>query len=842
MPHRSDYPRSDTPHPDASGGRDRGDTQGAEDPLVELARIVNRNRQSAAHGRVEATDYFAGLEQEELLKGPQGDPLAPPPLAQPAQPSTGYAPAGRGADMPAYTPGLGGSPNEPAFDFDFEVPKPAARAAAAPGAQTAVQADPAPARGGDLDLDFDRFAADLRGPQEEETAWDGVDLEDGTTLDADSFEDFADEPARESYSVAPAADQYQPQHQPLHRTGSRSADPAPRSYDEAGTAPLRSSLDISDDLEKDLVAGLEDELMGAFQPQPVARDARIEPQFSGNAPFEVQASQSQPAAAAPVRSPSLRSASVDDDVRFDALRAVEPEKPKAVTPPPFVPDAGAWSNLAPDAKLRSAREASAGFAELDDLVGSLFEDERLSRKEQPAQTKPVQPSADIDDMAWPDALHVLPREEGPVEDDFLDDEFANAFAPRRSTTELPFNDVLYDDDEAPPPPGGYDLDAVARAMQESDPTLAGAGVLPPHSAAEAGQAPRQQGSRKGLYIAAAVLGLAGLGGAMFAVLDFGPSSKPNGAPQVIAGLEEPLKTFPAEEAAAAESGQPAKLIYDRVGNEERMVVPQTPAPAQLPPAPADVAEPAPAGGPKKVRTLVVRPDGTIISGEADTGAAAQPGVRVVNTARPDASAQPAQPAPAAATGPAPVPGGITPAQSNVAANVPAIVSATDPAATPAPATTETGPVVSGTPRPKPASSGVQVAAVQPQPAAPAPAQPQQPAPAPAAQSSGPLNLTQPQPAAAASPAPAAASPAAPGAFSVQVTSQRTQDQAQAAYTALQRKFPSVLGSQAPLIEAATLDSRGTFYRVSIPANSREAAVSFCENLKAAGGDCFVRRN
>jgi hypothetical protein len=77
---------------------------------------------------------------------------------------------------------------------------------------------------------------------------------------------------------------------------------------------------------------------------------------------------------------------------------------------------------------------------------------------------------------------------------------------------------------------------------------------------------------------------------------------------------------------------------------------------------------------------------------------------------------------------------------------------------------------------------------------------------------------------------------------VQVTSQRTQDQAQAAYTALQRKFPSVLGSQAPLIEAATLDSRGTFYRVSIPANSREAAVSFCENLKAAGGDCFVRRN
>lgn len=846
MPHRTDYPRSDTLHPDAAGDRERADTQGAEDPLVELARIVNRNRLSAAQGRVEATDYFAGLEDEDLLKGPGGEPLSPPAAAAASVASApgrfadraagqgeSASPAPAYTSAPAYNPVQGGSPNEPAFDFDFDLPKLPSQAShdAYPDETSASE----PFTASDLDLDFDRFAADLQGARVAQEAWDEVDLQDGTTLDADTLDDFdveaADEPyVAEPHQGAPAASPYQPLHRSAGRDTSFAVAPQASGFDvepepAALDAPLRPSLDLSADLEKDLAAGLEDELLGAFQ-----AERRTE-------------SQAVPAAVPAAQEP--------EGFPFGARKSADAGKLSAA-PPPFVPDAAAWSALTPDARLRNAREASAGFAELDDLVGSLFEDERLVRKADTAPVRPAPQPDDIDDMAWPDALNVLPREEGPLETDSLDDEFEAAFAPRRSASELPFNDVLYDDDEAPPPPGGYDLDAVARAMQESDPTLAGAGVLPPHSAAEATMAPREQGSRKGLYIAAAVLGVAGLGGILFAVMDTGPSIRSDGTPPVIAGLEEPLKTFPAEEAAAADAGQPAKLIYDRVGNEERMLVPQTPAPAQLPPAPADVAgaEPLPAGGPKKVRTLVVRPDGTIISGGSDTGSATSNGVRVVNTARPDTQAQP-EALTSGAT--APLTGDIAPATSGV----PAIVAALDPQAVDGDAS-EPGTVAAGTPRPKPASSSQQVAAVQPQ--VPASLQPQAqaaaPEPAPAlapppraasSATSGPLNLTQPQ-AQAQAQAQAQTQPAAlaatatPGAFAVQVTSQRTQDQAQAAYAALQRKFPSVLGGQSPLIEAATLDNRGTFYRVSIPAGTRDAAISFCESLKAAGGDCFVRRN
>ena len=836
MPHRTDYPRSDTLHPDAAGDRVQGDTQGAEDPLVELARIVNRNRLSAAQGRVEATDYFAGLEDEDLLKGPQGEPLAPP-VAAPASGRVAERVAGQGDAAglaPAYTPVQGGSPNEPAFDFDFDLPKRSSQASQEVYPDEAGA--PEPFTASDLDLDFDRFAADLQGSRGADKAWDEVDLQDGTTLDADTLDDFDVETADETYVAephqgAPSASAYQPLHRSAGRdtsfavapqSASSYAEPAPAALD----APLRPSLDLSADLEKDLVAGLEDELLGAFQADRFAEQ--------------------QPTPAEAARPASSPAAQEPEDYTYGARKPADASRLSAA-PPPFVPDAAAWSALTPDARLRNAREASVGFAELDDLVGSLFEDERLVRKADTAPVRPAPQPDDIDDMAWPDALNVLPREEGPVEGDGLDDEFEAAFAPRRSSSELPFNDVLYDDDEAPPPPGGYDLDAVARAMQESDPTLAGAGVLPPHSAAEATMAPREQGSRKGLYIAATVLGVAGLGGILFAVMDTGPTIRTDGTPPVIAGLEEPLKTFPAEEAATADDGQPAKLIYDRVGNEERMLVPQTPAPAQLPPAPADVAgaEPVPVGGPKKVRTLVVRPDGTIISGGSDTASTTSNGVRVVNTARPDTPAQPEAPAAPATGVTAPLAGDIAPATSGV----PAIVAALDPQAVDGDAS-QAGAVAAGTPRPKPASSGQQVAALQPQ--VPAPVQPQAqvtpaqvtPAPvtAPRAAStptSGPLNLTQPQ----AQAQPAAPAPAAtPGAFAVQVTSQRTQDQAQAAYATLQRKFPSVLGGQSPLIEAATLDNRGTFYRVSIPAGTRDAAISFCESLKAAGGDCFVRRN
>ena len=81
-----------------------------------------------------------------------------------------------------------------------------------------------------------------------------------------------------------------------------------------------------------------------------------------------------------------------------------------------------------------------------------------------------------------------------------------------------------------------------------------------------------------------------------------------------------------------------------------------------------------------------------------------------------------------------------------------------------------------------------------------------------------------------------------GAFAVQVTSQRTESDAQASYRALQQQFPSVLGSHQPVIRRADLGSKGTYYRAQIPFNTQGEASQFCGNLKAAGGQCVVQRN
>jgi hypothetical protein len=90
----------------------------------------------------------------------------------------------------------------------------------------------------------------------------------------------------------------------------------------------------------------------------------------------------------------------------------------------------------------------------------------------------------------------------------------------------------------------------------------------------------------------------------------------------------------------------------------------------------------------------------------------------------------------------------------------------------------------------------------------------------------------------------AAQPAASsGNFVVQVSSQRSEADAQASYRALQGKFPSVLGSRAPLIKRADLGDKGVYYRAMVgPFGSSEEAAQVCGNLKTAGGQCVVQKN
>jgi cell division septation protein DedD len=97
----------------------------------------------------------------------------------------------------------------------------------------------------------------------------------------------------------------------------------------------------------------------------------------------------------------------------------------------------------------------------------------------------------------------------------------------------------------------------------------------------------------------------------------------------------------------------------------------------------------------------------------------------------------------------------------------------------------------------------------------------------------------------ASSPPAGAEPAAAagGGYSVQVSSQRSEAEAQTAFRALQAKYPNQLGGHQPIVRRADLGDKGVYYRALVgPFASMEQAAAVCSNLKAAGGNCIVQRN
>jgi cell division septation protein DedD len=98
----------------------------------------------------------------------------------------------------------------------------------------------------------------------------------------------------------------------------------------------------------------------------------------------------------------------------------------------------------------------------------------------------------------------------------------------------------------------------------------------------------------------------------------------------------------------------------------------------------------------------------------------------------------------------------------------------------------------------------------------------------------------------ASPPPPSSSTTAPatyGGYVVQVSSERSDTQAQASFKTLQSKYPSVLGGRSPLIRRVDLGEKGVVYRAQVgPFDTVDQARQLCGSLKAAGGHCIVQRN
>ena len=78
---------------------------------------------------------------------------------------------------------------------------------------------------------------------------------------------------------------------------------------------------------------------------------------------------------------------------------------------------------------------------------------------------------------------------------------------------------------------------------------------------------------------------------------------------------------------------------------------------------------------------------------------------------------------------------------------------------------------------------------------------------------------------------------------VQLSSQKTESEAQSSFRSLQAKFPNELGNRQPIIRKADLGSKGVFYRTMVgPFASAHEASQFCASYKAAGGQCVVPNN
>ena len=73
---------------------------------------------------------------------------------------------------------------------------------------------------------------------------------------------------------------------------------------------------------------------------------------------------------------------------------------------------------------------------------------------------------------------------------------------------------------------------------------------------------------------------------------------------------------------------------------------------------------------------------------------------------------------------------------------------------------------------------------------------------------------------------------------VQLSSQPTQGDAQAAVKSMNAKYGALFGGNKLTIQQVDLGQKGIKWRVRLPAASLADATSICAQIKSQGGDCF----
>jgi hypothetical protein len=360
-------------------------------------------------------------------------------------------------------------------------------------------------------------------------------------------------------------------------------------------------------------------------------------------------------------------------------------------------------------------------------------------------------------------------------------------------------------------------------------------------------------SLRGMATAAAVIAVLGLGayGIYGWVRHGSPISNISGEPRVITADADPVKVVPENPGGTVVPNQD-KAVYDRAAGDsaaapkqkelvssneqpvdvvQKTLIPETVSPDdgsgdQVTPTPVGETEDprllpdqggnnnatadaqVPAVSPRKVRTMIVKPDGSLVARDEPTD----------NTVT--------------ATSPA-----LAPKTSND--NQPAPASQAAQTGNNDAASAESTPirVVKTTPVPtaRPAQQPVRTAAAAATDAAATDVAAARPAVTPAQPKVQPKPQAQPQQVASA------AASASAGGYGVQIASLPSEADAQRSLANLKSKFAGVLGGHSLEVRKADIPGKGTYYRVRVVAGSKDDAAAICQRYRAAGGSCLISK-
>lgn len=415
----------------------------------------------------------------------------------------------------------------------------------------------------------------------------------------------------------------------------------------------------------------------------------------------------------------------------------------------------------------------------------------------------------------------------------------------------------------------FGREEIAEAAREASPYVSADARIQPHSREEERAAARlpHEESGRGMKIAVAAIAVMLAGGGALAAWKFtgGASS---GDPVLVRADGKPMKTLPdPSKAPVADAGpslapddpKAASRIVSKQEDPVDQVSGRTPEGKEVRLINPGAQRPS-SDTPHTVKTVVVRPDGSIVS-DGTT-------VRAARTATPPAAPPAAETAPQA---PAPVveaqpaaPQAPPPIEAKPVPTAAVKPTAQKPAATPP---TAAPPAPVATVPQAPATPQVKTVAVTPitapKPTAPtAPVAPKTTAatPPPAGGTGAPMSLgpvgpklastpppaapvaptVQPKPAAPIAAAPVAITPPPGGGgdFMVQLSASGSEAEARNSFAAASRKY-SALSGRSVDIQRADLGAKGVFYRARVPAGSREQAAALCQQVQSQGGQCMV---